>query len=173
MNLVPDADAVTELLRITRDLLTDERSRGQSLDAKTSTLAGFTGTILAVTAALGKDVLELDRGSSTQVVIRVLFVISVAALAGSALLSVAGVLRPQPRLAISGSEIERFGEFPLIAGPKIEIEGSMINTTIEALLHERALNDRKGRLTRGAALALAIGFSGVGLQAVVLGISGA
>jgi hypothetical protein len=167
----PVPKTVSELLRITRDLLADERARGQTLDAKTSTLAGFTGTILAITASLGKPLFETDLGAGERTLLQVLFVLTVGSLATSALLSVAGVLRPQPRLAIARSELERFGEFPLIASPTMEVEGRLLNTTIEALLHERSLNDRKGRLTRRAGVVLAIGFTGVGLQATVLGIA--
>ena len=47
----------------------------------------------------------------------------------------------------------------------------MMNTLIEALAHERALNERKARLTRVAAAALALGFVAVAAQAVTLGIA--
>jgi hypothetical protein len=167
----PIPETVAELLRTVRDLLLDERARGQTLDAKTSTLAGFTGTILALTASLGNGLFATDLGAIGQPVLRVLYVLTVGALAISALLSVAGVLRPQARLAIDRSELERFGEFPLIATPKMEVEGRLLNTTVDALLHERALNDRKGKMTRHAGLTLALGFAGVGLQAIVLGIA--
>jgi hypothetical protein len=167
----PIPETVAELLRAARDLLLDERARGQTLDAKTSTLAGFTGTILALTASLGHGLFAMDLGAVGQPVIRALYVLTVAALAISALLSVAGVLRPQARLAIAGSELERFGAFPLIATPKMEVEGRLLNATVEAVLHERQVNDRKGRMTRHAGLTLALGFTGVGLQAIVLGIA--
>ena len=146
----PVPETVSELLGITRDLLGDERARGQMLDAKTSTLAGFTGTILAITASLGKDIFDTDLGAVERPLLRVLFVLTIGALAVSALLSVAGVLRPQARLAIDRSELERFGEFPLIATPKMQVEGQLLNATIDAVLHERSLNERKGRLTRRA-----------------------
>jgi hypothetical protein len=167
----PVPETVSELHRVARDLLADERARGQTLDAKTSTLAGFTGTILAITASLGKDLFSTDLSAVERPLLRVLFVLTVGALAVSALRSVAGVLRPQARLAIDRSELERFGEFPLIATPKMEVEGRLLNTTIDALLHERSLNDRKGRLTRRAGAVLALGFTGVGLQAIVLGMA--
>ena len=166
----PVPETVSELLGITRDLLADERARGQTLDAKTSTLAGFTGTILAITASLGKDLLEMDLGAVARPIIAGLFVLTVGSLSVSALLSVAGVLRPQTRLAIDRSELERFGEFPLIAAPTMDVQGRLLNTTVDALLHERSVNDRKGRLTRRAGLVLALGFTGVGLLAIVVGI---
>jgi hypothetical protein len=170
---VPSEEAVAELLGIAQALLDDERARGQGLDAKTSTLAGFSGAILALTATLGPEIFARTSGAVAEALVRVLYVLTVAALAAGAVLAVAGVLRPQERLAIATQELERFGEFPLIASPRIEIQGRMINTVVEGLIHERRLNDRKARLTRYAGLALAGGFTGVAAQALALGLSAA
>src|ERR671924_539008 len=52
--------SVNELFQIVERLVDDERSRGQGLETKTSSLAGFTGAILALTATLGRDLLKLD-----------------------------------------------------------------------------------------------------------------
>ena len=98
-------ESVSELFRIVQRLLEDERSRGQTLETKTSTLAGFTGAILALTAGFGRDLLRLDLGRGGDVVFAVFFTVAVAALAAGAILAVFGVLRPQQRLAISRAEI--------------------------------------------------------------------
>jgi len=169
----PSEDAVAELLGIARSLLDDERARGQGLDAKTSTLAGFSGAILALTATLGPQIFARTSGAFAEALVRTLYVVTVLALAAGAVLAVAGVLRPQQRLAIATSELERFGQFPLIAAPRMDIQGRMINTVVEGLVHERRLNDRKARLTRYAGLALATGFAGVAAQALALGLSAA
>jgi len=171
MEAAPVEATVTELYRISRELLADERARGQTLDSKTSTLAGFAGTILALNAAFANDVFKIDLGAVGSTAIRVIYVITAAALAAGATLAVAGVLRPQQRLAIAREDLESFGQFPLIAEPKMHVEGRMLNTTVTALVHERALNDRKARLTRLAAAALVVGFSGVGLLAVLAGVA--
>ena len=89
----------------------------------------------------------------------------------ASLVALVGVLRPQPRLALAMDEIRRFSEFPLIATPTVEVQGTMMNTLIDALAHERALNERKARLTRVAAAALAVGFVAVAAQAVTLGLT--
>lgn len=169
----PSPEAVAELLGIVQGLLDDERARGQGLDAKTSTLAGFSGAILALTATLGPQILQQTSGAFAEALVRVLYVLTVAALAAGAVLAVAGVLRPQQRLAIATQELERFGQFPVIAAPRIEIQGRMINTVVEALVHERGLNDRKARLSRYTGAALAAGFGGVAAQALVLGLTAA
>ena len=167
----PSPEAVAELLAILQGIVVDERGRGHGLDAKTSTLAGFGGAILALTASLGPQILDRSLGAVLEPVARALYVLTVAVLAAGAMLAVAGVLRPQQRLGIATEELERFGEFPLIAASRMEIQGRMINTLIEALVHERRLNDRKARLTRYTGIALALGFAGVAGEALVLGLT--
>ena len=115
--------------------------------------------------------LDQPLGAVAEPIVRALFVFTVLALAGAAVLALAGVLRPQQRLAIASSALPQFGEFPLIAQPRVDIQGQMINTMVEALQHERRLNDRKARLTRLTALALAAAFTGVAAQAVLLGLT--
>jgi hypothetical protein len=171
METRPDDATVAELLAMVRGMLDDERTRGQGLDAKSATLAGFTGTILALTTTLGAVLLDLDLGAVGSAVFQCLYVVSVVALGVASLVALVGVLRPQPRLALAMDEIRRFSEFPLIATPTVEVQGTMMNTLIEALAHERALNERKARLTRVAAVALAVGFVSVAAQAVTLGLT--
>jgi hypothetical protein len=48
----------------------------------------------------------------------------------------------------------------------------MIVTLVNALENERKINDRKARLSRLAALALAVGLAGVALQALVMVAAG-
>jgi hypothetical protein len=171
MQQQPDDATVAELLAMVRGMLDDERTRGQGLDGKSATLAGFTGTILALTATLGAELLDLDLGAVGSAVFQCLYVLSVVALGAASLVALIGVLRPQPRLALAMDEIRRFSEFPLIAQPTVEVQGTMMNTLIDALAHERALNERKARLTRVAAVSLAVGFVAVAAQAITLGIA--
>jgi hypothetical protein len=167
----PNEETVAELLATVRGMLDDERTRGQGLDGKSATLAGFTGTILALTSTLGAELLERDLGAVGSPVFDGLYVLSVVALGVASLVALVGVLRPQPRLALAMEEIRRFSEFPLIAEPTVTVQGTMMNTLIEALEHERTLNERKARLTRLAAGILAVGFVAVAAQAVTLGLA--
>jgi hypothetical protein len=171
MHQQPDEETVAELLAMVRGMLDDERTRGQGLDDKSATLAGFTGTILALTSTLGAELLERDLGSIGTPVFQGLYVLSVVALGVASLVALIGVLRPQPRLALAMEEIRRFSEFPLIAQPTVAVQGTMMNTLIDALDHERTLNERKARLTRLAAAILAVGFVAVAAQAVTLGLA--
>ena len=161
-------ESVRELFGIVQRLLEDERSRGQAIETKTSTLAGFTGAILALTVGFGRDLLRLDLGRIGDAVFAVFFAVAVVALAAGAVLAVFGVLRPQERLAISRAEIRHFAQFPLISTSPMEIQGRMINTLVEAFERERHLNDRKAKLTQLAALALVIGLVSVAGEALTV-----
>jgi D-alanine-D-alanine ligase-like ATP-grasp enzyme len=167
-----DQATVKELFEIVQRLWDEERSRGHGLEAKTSTLAGFTGAILALTASLGREVLTLDLGQVGDVAQRVFFALAVTALVVGALIAVFGVLRPQQRRAITVAALRQFSEFPLVASPPVEVQGRMIVTLVNALENERKINDRKARLSRLAALALAVGLAGVALQALVMVAAG-
>lgn len=167
----PREDSVEELFHLAQRMLEDERARGRNLEAKTSTLAGFTGAILALTAGLGRDVSDLDLGSVGDTVFLGFFLVAVLALAARALVAVVGVLRPQERLGITRSQLRQFSEFPLISTPPVQIQGSMIATLVEAFDAERALNDRKARLTYYAAVGLGIGLVGVTGEAVTVALA--
>ena len=167
---VPDPESVDELLGLVHRLMADERARGQALDTKTSTLAGFSGAILALTATLGAALFARDLGT-VGIALQVLFVLAVASLAAAATLAVGGVLRPQPRLGIAMDEIRRFKDFPLIAAPRIEIQGQTLAATIEALGAERAINDRKARLTQWTGRALVAGYAAVAAMAVTFAVT--
>ena len=171
MSQEPREDSVEQLFQIVQGLLADERARGHNLEAKTSTVAGFTGAILALTAGLGRDLSRLDLGSTGDTVFRGFFLLAVLALATSALIAVLGVLRPQERLGIKRSQLRQFSEFPLISRPPVEIQGRMIATLAEAFDSERTVNDRKAKLTHYAAVGLGIGLLGVTGEAVTVALA--
>jgi hypothetical protein len=173
MTQQPRDTSVNELFQIVERLVDDERSRGQGLETKTSSLAGFTGAILALTATLGRDLLKLELGSVGEIAQGALFSVAITALAAGSVIAVLGVLRPQQRLAVARSELRRFTEFPLLATPPVEIQGRMITTLVDALEHEREINDRKAKLSRLAGFALATGLLAVAGQAIAALASGA
>jgi hypothetical protein len=164
-------ESVGELFQIVQRLVEDERARGQALEAKTSTLAGFTGAILALVAGFGRDLFRLDLGGAGDIAFAAAFAVAVVALAAGAILAVFGVLRPQERLAIARGEIRKFSTFPLIATPPMEIRGRMINTLVAAFERERSVNDRKARLTQQAALALVVGLVSVAAEALTVSVA--
>jgi hypothetical protein len=167
----PNPAAVAELLAIIRGLVSDERARGQGLDSKTSTLTGFTGATLALVASLAGDVQKRGLGATGASVAETFFVLGVLALTVAAAFGLGGVLRPQERLDIAIEELRGFGTFPLVAASQMEIQGRMLNSLIDGLLHERARNDRKARLTRLTSVALAAGYASVAAVALTITIA--
>ncbi len=169
-NAAPNPEAVEQLLGLVQRFMEDERARGQALEAKTATLAGFSGAILALTATLGAALFDRDLGV-VEPVVQALFIAGVVMLAAAAVLAVGGVLRPQPQLSVSTEELQRFPELPLIAASKLDIQGEMLATTVDAIAFERAVNDRKASRTTHAARALVAGYAAVAAMAVILALS--
>jgi hypothetical protein len=156
------------LLAIVERVADDERARAQTLSGKASTLAGFSGTILSLVAALGRELFKLDLGSVGDVAVRALFPLSVVALAAAVTFAIAGVLRPQPRLLISAEQIGEFTTQRWMRATVTEIHGNMIKSLGGMVAQERATNDAKARLTAFAAAALLVGLLAVAAQALVL-----
>jgi hypothetical protein len=166
----PNPEAVEELLGVAQRFMADERTRGQALETKTSTLAGFSGAILALTSTLGAALFDRDLGTLAPAV-QILFGLGVAALAAAAILAVGSVLVPQAHLGVSMDEIEHFPEYPLIATNKIEIQGQLLVTTVNALAREREINDRKASRTTYAARALVAGYVAVAAMAMLVALT--
>jgi hypothetical protein len=156
-------------------LMDDERARGQGLESKTSTLAGFTGAILALTAGGGRELLKLELGPVGDVSVRILYLVSIAALATAAALYIVGVLRPQAKLTVELDQIRELTTRPPEDVSSMELKGRMVGALVGkdgqegALERERRLNDRKAKYIQFAGVALLIGLVTVAGQALVLG----
>jgi hypothetical protein len=162
----PAPESVSTLLSTVQRLFDDELQRGRELDTKMATLAGFSGTILALTATISTDLLALRVGGLAEAVMRVLFAVAIVSLAAAAVLAVAGALLPRPRLQIDNSAIREFASFPLIAAAKIQIEGQLLSTLIDELDFERRRNDKKATFGRFSGVALIVGFVAVAALAL-------
>jgi hypothetical protein len=167
----PDEETVTAVYELAQRLVEDERARGRTLDQKASTFAAFTAAMLTLAAALGPDMLDADLGRVGEVAIRVAFVISVVALAAASALSVAGVLRPQARLAIATDEVTQLAGAAWLVRPASDVHGNMLVTLTESFKREREVNDRKARLTAGAVRALVVAIGALTTQAAILAIA--
>ncbi len=167
----PRAESVEALLSVAQRVADEERARGATLTTKTSTLAGFSGTILAIVSALGRELFARPLGSPADDLIPILFIVSVVALATAGALAIRGVLRTQPRLTIDTDQLRAFAAPPWTSTNPIEINGNMLASIARSVGQDRALNDRKARLADQAALALLIGLLAVAAQALCLGIN--
>lgn len=167
----PNRETVAALYELVQRLVDDERARGRTLDQKASTLAGFTAAMLALSAALGPGMLDSDLGGVGDVAVRVTFVVTTLALAASSGLSIAGVLRPQVRHAISTREVRQFGELESLARPPAEVHGNMLETLTDSFTKEREVNDGKARLTGHAVRALIVALGALTAQAAILTVA--
>jgi hypothetical protein len=166
----PRAESISVLLEVVKRIFDDERLRGAALSTKATSFAGFSGTILSIVAAFGRETFKVDLGNVGNPTVRVLFVVSVIALAIAVTLAIGGVLRPQPRLLVGSEEIIAFAHPPWTHTDPVDIEGEMLASLGLALEEERSLNDRKAAFTHRAAVALLIGLLAVAAQALVFAL---
>jgi hypothetical protein len=164
-------DSVAALLAVAQRVAEDERARGVALTAKASTLAGFSGTILSLVAALGRAQFDRSVGSVADVILGALFLLSVLALAAAGTFAIRGVLSPRPRFAISARQLRAFAGPPWTSADPVEIDGNMLASLATAVGRDREENDRRATLADRAALALLIGLLAVAGQAVSLGVT--
>jgi hypothetical protein len=162
--------SVEALVAVVERLVDDERARSGTLTARASTLAGFSGTILAVVATLGREAFTLDLGRVGEPVVRVLFLVSIVALAAAATLAVGGVLRARDRRLVDAETVQAFAEAPWVTKEPASIKRDWLVSQGKTLRQDRANNDRRARLGEAAAIALLVGLLAVAGQAVVLGV---
>ena len=165
----PSAESVSLLFALVQRQVDDERNRGQGLDTKMSTLAGFTGAILALTATVAKEVFGLHLDALGNAPVRSVYVLAVVALGSAAICAVWIAIRPRPRLVIDETQLREF-TLSMLAAPTVDIQGEMIETLFRVLQHERAANDRKARLGVYAGYLLIVGLAAVAVLAVFLGV---
>jgi hypothetical protein len=160
-------ESVAALFALVQRQADDERVRGQGLDTKISTLAGFTGAILALTATLAKDVFGLRLAGGGKAAARLVFVLAITLLGCAAILAVWGAMRPRPRLVIDDKHLRQF-TYSMLGASTTDIQGEMIETLFGILAHDRAVNDAKARVGLVAGIMLIGGLGGVAALAVVL-----
>jgi hypothetical protein len=170
MSEAPKIESVDALVAIVERLADDERSRGETLMSRAATLAGFSGTILAVVATLGRESFKLDLGSVGNPSVRVLFLFSVVALTSAAILALRGALRAQTRELVDVADVREFSDSPWITMDPAEIKQNWLVSLAKTLAKDRSNNDRRASLGEAAGAALVLGLLAVAGQAVVLGV---
>jgi hypothetical protein len=156
-------------LAVTARLYEEERSRGQSLAATSSTLAGFSGAILALVAQFGRELFKLDLGTLGDSLAPVLFLVSIAALAAAGALALYGALRPRERFVIEPTEVRALATTRWLSRGKLAIEGALLTSLGEALEHDRKTNDLRARYAGYASAALLVGIVATASLAAILG----
>jgi hypothetical protein len=162
------AAVIAELVRIAEGVVADERDRGRQLDTKSASLAGFSGLILTIDAALARSVLSLDLGDVGTIFARGGFVIASIALLGATALAIAGVLMPQKYRGLGRDQVDDFCGPAFQKKSECEIHRALLQSLSLTLAQDRAVNDCKARLTKGVARWLLGGFLGLTASALTL-----
>lgn len=140
---------VGELRDAVRAILDDEQDRGDSLNSRASGLAGFIGVILSVAAAAGATLGGSDAGDELESWVRVgvagSLAVALAALVAAVILVVWKVLRPQPLLAVSTDDTDRYTQQPFVSYQPVQVHGYLVDAYAQALKAERSCNDGKAR----------------------------
>jgi hypothetical protein len=144
--------------------LSAEDKRTESLNSRATSLIGFSGVGITLTASLltGK-VSELAGDTRTTAVICVFA--AYAGLLAAIIVLLGAVLFPRTGPVIAIWEIREWPTFEFVASPKVFVEGRIMVGLINALAVERARNKRKGAWLRGCyacviAAVVAIGILG-------------
>jgi hypothetical protein len=163
-----DEEGIAELVRIAESVVADERDRGRQLDAKSATLAGFSGLILAIDTALSRSIFGVDLGTVGDVFARGGFMLAAASLLCATALSIAGVLMPQKYRGLGKDAVDDFGGPAFQTMTRCEIHRSLLPSLSQTLAQDRSVNDCKARLTKRVAIFLLVGFVGLTAAAITI-----
>lgn len=163
-------DGVEALLAIANDTVEDERERGRALDTKCGTLVGFTGLVLAITGAITPTLVKHHLGRVGEPVADAAFVIAVASLLAATLLALEGVLMPQRYRSLGRRQLAAFARRSVQTHDAMWVHQSMLGALRDILAQDRPVNDCKAKLTKLVARCLAVGFLGVAVDALIIGI---
>lgn len=161
-------EGIAELVRIAEAVVADERDRGRQLDAKSATLAGFSGLILAIDTALSRSIFGVDLGTVGNVLARGGFMLAAASLLAATAVAIAGVLMPQKYRGLGKDAVDDFGGPAFQTMAKCEIQRSLLPSLSQTLAQDRSVNDCKARLTKGVAILLLVGFVGLTASAITI-----
>jgi hypothetical protein len=164
----PDPEGVAALLAIATDAVEDERERGRQLDNKCASLAGFTGLILSITGVLTPALVNPKLGHVGQPVAEVAFAAGILSLLAAVLLAVEGVLMPQKYRSMGAAQVANFGLRSVQSHNALWVHQSMLGALSAILAQDRPVNNCKAKLTRWVARCLAVGFTAVAIDAVII-----
>jgi hypothetical protein len=133
-------------------------------------LAGFTGLVLSVNAALGRPLLQGELGSVGGPVGALAFMIAVLSLTVAIALALFGVLMPQKYRGLGREQLRQFTSPDLQTNSRLWVHQSMLGACADILDQDRPVNDCKVKLTKLVGHALLVGFLGVAGQAITLAL---
>jgi hypothetical protein len=168
--LQPEPETVDTLLGATVRIIEDERSRGATADTKAGQLVGFTGVILAIDTALGRDVFDHGISGAYSDVFVAFFVVSLVILVVAAFVAIRGALLPQTTLAFRRRDVEGLADGDLVLADSVEIKRALIRTYGQELVTEEQRNDRKLEVLQRAGLLLMTGVLALACEGATLAV---
>jgi hypothetical protein len=156
----PTVEVVDERLR---ELLAEEGTFADSLDKTSSWTAGFAGTILTLTVAVRKFLLDLHKPLDQPWQNR-LFVMSIVLL-GASIGAALAVLWPRSRWHTSASEAVTWPYLTFL--PPDTFRARQFDELLVALGEARSTNGWKNVATRFSLALMAFGVAGVAAQALI------
>ncbi len=159
----PNAETVEALLDTTWRMSASEAARTDALDRKASTLASFASVVIALTGSLGLRLVDTTPTWWAALLLTVSLV-SLACAVGLAVKA----LFPREYLTLGMDYLRRFPTWSEILKPPEQVRGETMRGLIEALARERAANDGKSRLVKGAYVTLGLGLAIAIVDVVIL-----
>jgi hypothetical protein len=163
----PNDETIDALLDVVRHLADAENARTLAFDSKSTWLGGFSGTILALTTAVGRDAFALSLKPWLHDALVALY-ISSAVLLTAAAVAALSVLLPKSFFTIAISEIERYPFQPFVTMDKVMVQGRVMRGLIASLKQERRVNSKKAFRTQAALVSLVAGLLCVLGQALII-----
>lgn len=143
-----------------------ERRSAENLGARAAWLIGFSGVMLALTAALGRDAGALNLGAVGEPVAESLFIVSIGILLAAALVSTSAV-SPKPRGRTPSRLLDDLRHGKVAVG---DVDAHVAQIDCKLYRELAAQNDDRGRILRWAFRLLIAGLFSVASHAVTIGI---
>jgi hypothetical protein len=164
----PDDDTVEAIVETLRKFLDTEDSREQSVNTRGGGVVVFGGIILSLLASLGQTVLAKNLPDGWDEATMVLFALAVVGLLSAVTLTLFFVLIPRQSASIAMEEIERYGEIEVLAQPRIEVQGVLMEGLIRLLAIDRERVSRKTTWLARAYGGLVVALFAVGALGLIL-----
>jgi hypothetical protein len=136
-------DTVEALVVQVRELLRLEDGRDQSFHARAGALAGFSGLIVSVSAAVGTNIFKPDLSTAWKWAAASLLGTILLTLLGAVYVVVFGVLIPKESVGFSMTEVAKYPTWGFITQTRVQTQGRILHGLIEMLAVDRRRNARR------------------------------
>ena len=125
-----------------------EDSREQSVNTRAGVVVVFGGVVLSLLVSIGRVVLGKDLPDGWDEATVALFAAAILSLLAAVSLTLFFVLVPRQSASIAMEEIERYGELDILAQPRIEVQGVLLEGLIRLLAIDRGAGVAENHMAR-------------------------